>query len=123
VPETTISITPAPVIDLPHPLYLLLEEKTDEGGSLWQLKPGTQQAEELRLVDEGITCFDISPTDGSLAFGTYQGRIYVQSPGKEPQLVVDTSIRIFMTPSKRQYIQRGLLEFGCLHWMVLNPHG
>lgn len=92
IPLPTATITPAPLIDLPAPLYVLAAEDYFQGGTLWVLRPGEQAAEQVQTANESVTCFDLSPVDGSLAYGTASGRVFVMAMGEAPNMVVDTSI-------------------------------
>ncbi len=80
--------TPYPIqsgFELSVPVYFL---SYDQRG-VWRLDPQALEAERITSPDWQVTAFDVSPTDGRMAFGTWGGKLILALPDMEPRTILD----------------------------------
>ncbi|HEY47183.1 MAG: hypothetical protein AMJ88_09310 [Anaerolineae bacterium SM23_ 63] len=86
--EPHYTSTPYPLpntFELSVPVYILSQNQR----GVWRLDPQAVELERVSPREWEITAFDVSATDGRMAFGTREGKVILALPGMEPHPILD----------------------------------
>jgi hypothetical protein len=87
-PPPRLISTPSPVppdIDLPLPVYIF----SPRYHGIWYLSPRAIDLQRVTPVGRRVTAFDVSLTDGRMAFGTKAGELILDLPGEAHRTVLN----------------------------------
>lgn len=86
--EPHYTSTPYPIpnsFELSVPIYILSHNQR----GVWRLNPQAVELERVSPREWEVTAFDVSPIDGRMAFGTWDGKVILEIPGIEPRTILD----------------------------------